>query len=1002
MSVRLSTGGNCIDRSKPIHFQFNGKKYQGFEGDSIASALLANDKQLVGRSFKYHRPRGVISSGAEEPNALFMVDYGGEFAPNQVGTMVDLKEGMNVYSQNHWPTLENDFGSVLNILSRFIPAGFYYKTFIEPKRAWESIYEPAIRQSAGLGRASRQLPLSTYEQFYVHVDFLIIGGGIAGLLAAKNLARTKKQILLVEQNPYLGGQYTIDSKQADNSDNQQFTDAIVEELSHFSNVTINTKTTLSGAYDHDYYLAEQKRPLNGTYSDGPARRLWKIRADKVILATGAIERPLCFVGNDIPGVQLASGVRDYLSRFAVSPGDRTVVITNNDDGYRTALALNKVGLDVPVVLDTRQSVQSTLYEQVHNQGIEICLQRGISKVVGSKKVNGIEMCSQVGEGKSIRSIECDAIAMSGGWSPAVHIWSHCGGKLKWDEGKSMFIPDWNFPPINALGNPRIFPVGLANGISEPDNIQQHLAEVLSQYCRVKNFHSVVIDQELEGQITEPIKDAWLVPEGMTKEKKQKAWVDFQNDVKVSDLELAIQEGYQSIEHTKRYTTLGMATDQGKTSNVIGLALVAQKLAVPIPQVGTTTFRPPYSPVTFGSIAGQARGELFKPVRKTPIDAWHDSHGAIWEPVGDWRRPYCYPKTDESEADAVNREALRVRTTVGIVDASTLGKILVKGKDARKFLDMIYTNMMSNLKVGKCRYGLMCDENGFLMDDGVVACLDEDTFLCHTTTGGADSIFAWMEEWLQCEWWKLDVYLANLTEEYVQIGVAGKDSKQLLEKIGGINLEHSQFPFMSFQNGTLGKFKVRVFRISFSGELAYELSVEAQYGLELWELLLKAGEEFFIEPYGTEALHVLRAEKGFVMIGEETDGTVTPQDLGLTWAISKKKDDFIGKRGQQRTHLTDPNRWQFVGLEIPADQPPLPHGVYAVSNELSVHGYPEMEGRVTSSYYSPILKRPIALGLVKNGTERMGETISFKCSKKLVQATIVNPEFYDPERTLNNG
>ena len=999
MSVRISSGGSWINRSKPIQFYFNKKKFQGFEGDSVASALLANGQQIIGRSFKYHRPRGFISSGVEEPNGLFSIDYQGEFVPNLVGTMIQLQDGMKVYSQNHWPSLEMDFGSVLNKLSRFIPAGFYYKTFIDPKRAWETIYEPAIRRSAGLGQASRKLSSSTFEQFNVHIDILIIGGGFAGILAAKLLAKSNKSILLVEQSQKLGGQYLVDLDVTENGQAKEKIHEISNEIAQQSNISVKTNTTLTGAYDHDYYLAEESLPYN---SKGPSKRFWKIRAKKVLLATGAIERPLCFAGNDLPGVQLASGVRNYLSRYGVSSGDRTVLLTNNDEGYRTALALWNAGLNVSALLDVRRSVKSSLYEKVDHLGVEIILNRGIGKVQGEKGIKSIDICSQAGEGNKIRSIDCDSIAMSGGISPVVHIWSHCGGKLLWNEEKDMFIPDWKHPPINANGEQRIFPIGLANGELLNKEMLVQLKQVLLNNFEIQNVSFDDWIESLEGGPWQPIQNAWLVPHGMKKENRSKTWVDFQNDVKVSDLNLAIQEGYKSIEHTKRYTTLGMATDQGKTSNVNGLAIVSKELSIPIERVGTTTFRPPYTPVMLGSISGQARGELFKPVRKTQLDAWHDENSAVWEPVGDWRRPYCYLQDGESIESAVNREALRVRTSVGILDASTLGKIIVKGRDAGEFLDLIYTNVMSSLKIEKCRYGLMCDENGFLVDDGVVARLDDQTFLCHTTTGGADTIFAWMEEWLQCEWWNMDVFVSNVTEEYCQIAIAGKESRSLLEKIGGMKLDSSTLPFMSWQEGKLGAFNVRLFRISFSGELAFEVSIKAKDGLKLWQILLEEGKEFSIEPYGTEALHVLRAEKGFIMIGDETDGTVIPQDLGLEWAVSKKKKDFIGKRGQQREYLSDPNRWQFVGLEVEENSPKLPHGVYAHNDNLSGYGFPEMEGRVTSSYYSPILKRPIALGLVKNGTNRMGELIKFNCSGKLRKAKIVNPEFYNPSRSLMYG
>lgn len=493
----------------------------------------------------------------------------------------------------------------------------------------------------------------------------------------------------------------------------------------------------------------------------------------------------------------------------------------------------------------------------------------------------------------------------------------------------------------------------------------------------------------------------MMPAGAGIKLRSKAWLDFQNDVKVSDLQLAAQEGFESVEHAKRYTTLGMATDQGKLSNINGLATLAGALNADIPAVGTTTFRPPYTPISMGAIAGHARDEVFQPIRQTPMHKWHEAKGAYMEPVGYWRRPYCYPRGGETHAQAVEREINQTRSSLGLLDASTLGKLVVKGPDAGKFLDMLYTNMMSTLKPGKCRYGLMCSENGFLMDDGVVARIDEDTFLCHTTSGGADRIHAHMEEWLQTEWWDWKVYVVNLTEQLAQVAVVGPNARRALEKLGGMDVSKEALAFMEWKDGTLGGFDARVYRISFSGELSYEIAVPAGQGLAFWNALLEAGEEFGVTPYGTEALHVMRAEKGFIMIGDETDGTVIPQDLGLQWAISKKKEDFLGKRAQERSHMVDPDRWRLVGLET-TDGSVLPDGAYAVGEGKNANGQKNTIGRVTSTYYSPTLKRGIAMGLVQNGPERMGEVIVFpKTDGTEVTAKIVDQVFYDKEGDKQN-
>ncbi len=1001
MSVRLPSGGRFIDRNKSLTFKFNGKKLKGYQGDTVASALLANNQQLVGRSFKYHRPRGIIASGPEDPNALFTIGKDGEREPNQVGTITELTGGLEVQSQNHWPSLETDLGSVANLASSIIPAGFYYKTFMAPRQGWKHLFEPAIRQSAGLGPAPKESDVDHYEHFYAHVDLLVVGGGVAGLLATKILADTGLKILLLEQSPNLGGRLVQDHKEFGDGSSEEWLSSTLHELSSMKNVTIRSRTSVSGVYDHGYVIADEKLPKPSGKTGYLKRRIWKIRANRIILATGAIERPLCFAGNDIPGVRLASGIRDYLINFGVSPGDRTAIITNNDDAYKTAIALTEVGLSVPLVLDTRIEIKGTLPTRAQKLGIRIEPARGIAEVLGKKSVSGLEMCSQVGEGTSLERIGCEAIAVSGGWSPTVHLWSHSSGKVKWDESRVMFVPDWQHPPIDRQGKQNVFPVGAANGYLQLHDIPSEVEKTAKLVA--KDFEKDLPDIQLPEtrKLTEQrCQGTWLVPYGLKPAKRAKAWVDLQNDVKVSDIDLAVLEGFESIEHSKRYTTLGMATDQGKTSNVNGIALVSQNLGISMDKVGTTTFRPPYSPIPLGAIAGSAKQELFKPTRKTPIDSWHVANNAHWEPVSDWRRPYCYLLEGESVENAVNREALRVRTTVGLLDATTLGKILVKGKDAAKFLDLIYTNSISTLKTGRCRYGLMCDENGFLMDDGVVARLDETTFLCHTTTGGADHVHGWMEDWLQCEWWDWRVFTANITDQYAQIGVAGPDAGKVLENLGGADLGGEELPFMAWKKCTLAGHDVQVYRISFSGELSYEISIRASEGLELWEKIYEAGKKFSIEPYGTEALHVLRAEKGFIMIGDETDGTIIPQDLGLDWAISKKKEDFLGKRGQQRSYLLDPDRWKLVGLEVLDNDEPLPHGVYAQLDEKNEFDHPKMEGRVTSTYYSPILRRPIAMGLVERGPERMGEIIKFNSGSKMIKAKIVSPVAYDPEKEVS--
>ncbi len=1001
MSTRLSRGGRLIDRSAALDFTFNGKRFKGYAGDTLASALLANDQMMVGRSFKYHRPRGVVAAGPEEPNALVNLGSGARLEPNQRTTTTELFDGLESASQNHWPSLEFDVGVVNNYVARMLPAGFYYKTFIHPRAAWKHLFEPIVRQSAGLGRVPKDRDADRYEQAYAFCDVLVVGGGIAGLQAALSAAKAGAKVWLIEQTAQWGGRAPVDGVEIDGKPADAWIEATLAALSKMDNVTLRTRTMAAGVYDHGYVLADEK-VADHTPGDGrPKHRLWRLRVGRIVTATGAIERPLSFAGNDIPGVMLAASLRDYVVNYGVSLGDRTVVVTNNDDAYRTALALKAAGLSVPAIIDARAVVTGELADKARAAGIRVEAGRAVVKVKGGRRVTGVQIGLQAGEGAVMEEIACDAVAMSGGWSPVVHLWSHCGGKLLWDDKIAAFRPDATRPPTGAEGQPMVIVTGAANGtdeaglLADADAAGRAAAEATGHKPKKAEAASISNPASIA---TEAV---WIMPQGAGPALKMKMWLDYQNDVKVSDVQLAAREGYESVEHTKRYTTLGMATDQGKLSNINGLAVLSQALNEQIPQVGTTTFRPPYTPVTFGALAGEARGDIFQPLRRTPMHEWHEANGAYFEPVGLWRRPYCYTRDGESHEEAVKREVLNVRKGIGLLDASTLGKIIVKGPDAGKFLDMLYTGVMSTLAVGKCRYGLMCSENGFLMDDGVVARIDEETFLCHTTTGGADRIHAHMEDWLQCEWWDWQVYTANVTEQYAQVAVVGPNARKLLEKLGGMDVSKETLPFMQWADGTLGGFPVRVYRISFSGELSYEIAVPASHGRAFWDACVAAGAEFGAMPYGTEALHVLRAEKGFIMIGDETDGTVIPQDLNLGWAISKKKADYLGKRGQERTYLSDPNRWKLVGLEA-LDGSVIPDGAYAVDIGVNANGQRNVQGRITSTYYSPTLGRGIAMGLVRRGPERMGETLEFtKLDGSLMKVRIVDPVFYDKDGEKQN-
>ncbi|MGY6634605.1 MAG: sarcosine oxidase subunit alpha family protein [Alkalilacustris sp.] len=998
MSYRLPRGGRLIDRSRTVHFRFDGVSLTGHPGDTLASALLAEGRILQGRSFKYHRPRGPVTADSSEPNALVGLGEGPSFEPNVRTPSVPLSEGLVAESQNRWPSLAFDIGRISDRLAKLLPAGFYYKTFLWPRGFWKHVYEPLIRRAAGLGRPPEGPDPDSYEQLHAFADVVVAGGGVAGLAAARAAAATGARVIVMEETGNWGGRAAVDGTEVDGLPAAEWVAKTVTALSDMANVTLRLNCSVTAVHDHGYVLADEWPRDAGAAAQAPRQRLWRIRAGRVVAANGAIERPLAFAGNDRPGVMLASAMRDYVVNHAVAPGRRVVVVTNNDDAYRTALMLADAGVEVAAVVDARDDLRGDLPQAVRARGIPVHDGSAIERVHGHLTVHDVTLCRIDGDGACITArIGCDAVAMSGGWSPAVHLWSHAGGKLAWDEANVMFRPDPRHGPTGHDGAVVVIPAGGAAGaLWHPNAVASgHAAGVRAAaetgHSSDRTAPAAPVAAAEEEGATRPV---WIMPEGAGSALRSQMFIDFQNDVKVTDIELAALEGFESVEHAKRYTTLGMATDQGKLSNINGLAVLAAARGSGIAQTGTTTFRPPWTPLTLGAIAGEATGALFQPVRRTPMQDWHALHGAHWEPVGLWRRPYAYVRPGETRSKAVMREVLNTRQTVGILDASTLGKILVRGPDAGRFLDMLYTGTMSTLPPGRCRYGVMCTENGFVFDDGVVARIDEQTWLCHTTTGGADRVHGWMEDWLQCEWWGWKVHVVNLTEAIAQVAIAGPNARRVLGKLGGLDLSADALGHMHWSAGRLGDFDARVLRVSFSGELGFEVAVPARQGPALWDRLMAAGTEFGIMAYGTEALHVMRAEKGFIMIGDETDGTVTPGDLGLP--NGAKKADFLGKRGLARPHLRDPDRWRLVGLETLTGSV-LPHGAYAASGAYTDTYQRAAEGRVTSSYYSPTLGRGIALGLVRRGPERMGEVLTFPVGQAAqMRARIVSPVFYDPQ------
>jgi sarcosine oxidase subunit alpha len=791
MAHRLNSGGALLDRENAVTFSFNGETLQGFEGDTLASALLANDKVLVGRSYKYHRPRGILASGAEEPNALMGIGEGPRFEPNQRATTTELFHGLTAQSQNHWPSLNFDVGGINNKIAALAPvfsAGFYYKTFMFPRAAWKHVYEPIVRNAAGLGKTPNPGDPDTYEHFHALCDVLVIGGGLAGLAAARAAAEAGAKVMLVEQTAHWGGRANTETDiDIDGQPAAEWAQAQVAALEGMENVTLRSRAMASGLYDHGYALVYERVSDHRPGQPGaPRHRLWRVRAKRTIVATGALERPLAFANNDTPGVMLAGAVRDYVRLWGVLPGHKAVVCANNDDAYRTAIALHEAGAKVAAVLDTRAQATGALPDQVRALQIPVREGHGIGKVTGAKRVTGVEIGRITGTGQMggrAEKIACDVVAMSGGWSPVVHLYSHCGGKLVWDADQVMFRPaPARGAPTGPDGAVNTLCAGTANGhLGTPEALADAMAagREAAEGCGLTGggFAAPAVSEPAMA----PIAAHWFTPARGKYAHGTKHFVDYQNDVTVADVRLAGREGYESVEHTKRYTTMGMATDQGKTSNINGLAILADELGSEIPDVGTTTFRPP-------------------------------ENGADFEPVGDWQRPYCYRREGEDRHAAVTREILNARQQVGLLDASTLGKIAVKGPDAGKFLDLIYTNMMSSLKPGRCRYGLMCDENGFLFDDGVVVRVAEDEFLLHTTSGGSDRVHGHLEEWLQTEWWDLKVYTANVTDQWAQVAVAGPNARKVIEAAGtDIDASAEALAFMSYVEGTIAGCPVRLYR-----------------------------------------------------------------------------------------------------------------------------------------------------------------------------------------------
>ena len=989
---RLPSGGR-IDRSRPLAFSFDGKACEGFAGDTLASALMAGGVSLVGRSFKLRRPRGIVGSGAEEPNAIMQIGEGAAAQPNLPATQVELRGGLTARTTRGWPAARFDIGAINDVFGRVLGAGFYYKTFMWP-RSWWKHYEHGIRKSAGFGQAPDGPDPDRYEHMNAHCDVLVAGGGAAGLMAALTAAKSGARVILADEQNEFGGSLLASAASIDGVPAADWAAAAVAELQGLEECVLLSSSTVFGYHDHNFLTTAQRCAGHTDSSDdgGVRERQWRVRARQVVLAQGSIERPLAFCNNDRPGVMLASAVSAYVERYAVLPGRRAVVFTNNDSAYRAAISLADAGAEVAAIVDSRPGGGGELGVRAQALGIPVLAGHVVTDVAGRRRVTGASIARWSGDSwgtvRSTIRMDCDLVAVSGGWSPTVHLHSQAGGRLAWDESRLCFLPaEARQAHVSAGAGNGKWSLGecLADGLRAG-------AEAVSR-LGLKTAAIRVPDTSADAG-ENPIEPLWRVPAARDADRCPRQFIDFQNDTTVADIRLAASEGYRNVEHVKRYTALGFGTDQGKLGNINGMAVLADVLGKTIPEVGTTTFRPAYTPVSFGVCAGESVGELYDPVRTTAIHEWHEAAGAPMETVGQWHRPWYFPRDGEDLHAAVARECLAVRNSLGVMDASTLGKIDACGPDVVEFLERIYTHNVGRMQVGRCAYGVIPGEDGMLMDDGVMARTGERRFYLTTTTGGAAAMLDWMEKWLQTEWPDLEVYLTSLTDHYSTIAAAGPNSRRLLEKLGcDIPLDKERFPFMAVKPAELAGMRVMLFRVSFSGELAFEINIDSNDAPAMWRKIMEAGAEFDIAPYGTETMHVLRAEKGFIIAGQDTDGSVTPVDLGMNWLLSKEKD-FLGKRSLQRPDCLREDRKQWVGLLSQDGRTVLPEGTQLIGDT----GKPTaMCGHVTSSYFSACLGHPIALALVAGGRQRKGETIyAAQAGRNPLPVRIVSPVFYDPK------
>ncbi len=973
--MRLPAGGR-IDRARPLAFRFDGRYYSGFAGDTLASALLANGVRLVGRSFKHHRPRGVFTAGPEEPNALVELGRGAERTPNTRATTTELREGLEAFPQNCWPSLRFDLMAVNGLLAPLFAAGFYYKTFMWPSSFWEKVYEPLIRRAAGLGRLSGAPDPGVYDKVHDFCDVLVIGAGPAGLAAALAAGRSGARVILAEEDFELGGRLLGDRAEIAGGSGSAWAASVAGELKTLAETRVLRRTAVFGVYDGGTYGALEQGPAGGVVRC----RYRKIVARRCVLASGALERPLVFADNDRPGVMLASAARTYVNRFAAAPGRRAVVFTTSDDGWRTAADLTRAGVAVAAVVDPRSDVGADVTALAGDA--ERLTGAAVARALGGAALRGVEVAGADG---ARRVIACDLLAVSGGWSPNLALTAHLGARPVWSAQAQAFAPGATPEGLRVAG-------AAAGRFTTAEALADGFAAG-AEAAEACGFPALRIEAPGAG----PEAARWATLRHIAN-ARGKSYLDLQHDVTASDIDLAHREGFRAPEHVKRYTTLGMATDQGRLSSHNGLALLAQANGAAIGEQGPTTHRPPYAPVPIAAFAGAERDGAFRPVRHTPTHAWAERRGAVFVEAGLWLRAQYFPNPGERDwQESVTREVRAVRNGVGFCDVSTLGKIELFGPDVATFLERLYTNAWANLAVGRARYGLMLREDGIVLDDGTTSRLGPEHYVMTTTTANAARVFQHMEFARQVLWPELDVQMVSATDQWAQIAIAGPLARETLARVldPGFDLSDAAFPYMAAAETTvLAGAPARVFRVSFSGERGYELAAPARLGEALADALMAVGAPFAITPYGVEALGVMRIEKGHPA-GPELNGQTTPGDLGLAKLLSRRKD-YIGRRLGERPGLTDPDRQTLVGLK-PIDRSQRLRAGGHLVREGAPASAAHDEGHVTSTAYSPTLGHSIALALLARGAQRLGERVRIVDPLRggEVVAEVCAPVFVDP-------